>query len=326
MRKSAWQNLDRNVIPRRITFLSKFCQADFLALALILALPAVHAAGPAAQTRPVFRTTVDAIPVHVTVRDGRRPVANLTSGDFELLDNGVPQEPRLFSLDVTPIDLTVVIDTSGSIGARGLSQVRRDVADLTGLLRPEDRIRAITFASTVTELLPMQNASLGAAGMLPADSVGATAFYHALIVSLLAESDPQRPHLVVAMTDGGDNVSLLGPDDVRDVAQRSEAVLHLSMRGLPRTRAVGWMPFAGAADVPALVAAAAATGGAVSMSHPASSARDVFKRVVDEFRTGYMLWFTPRGVPSGGWHDLTVRVTSGDYTVRARPGYFGAVR
>jgi hypothetical protein len=34
----------------------------------------------------------------------------------------------------------------------------------------------------------------------------------------------------------------------------------------------------------------------------------------------------PAGVSSDGWHELTVRVKSGTYDVRARKGYMGTVR
>ena len=45
--------------------------------------------------------------------------------------------------------------------------------------------------------------------------------------------------------------------------------------------------------------------------------------MIADFRASYMLWFKPTGVALPGWHDLTVRVTSGKYTVVARKGYFG---
>jgi hypothetical protein len=42
---------------------------------------------------------------------------------------------------------------------------------------------------------------------------------------------------------------------------------------------------------------------------------------LQEFRHRYLFSYTPRGVPKGGWHELTVRVKRG--TVKARPGYLG---
>ena len=50
---------------------------------------------------------------------------------------------------------------------------------------------------------------------------------------------------------------------------------------------------------------------------------DAFKRTIDEFRAGYVLWFTPAGVTGPGWHDLIVKVKGRNYDIHARRGYFG---
>ena len=48
-----------------------------------------------------------------------------------------------------------------------------------------------------------------------------------------------------------------------------------------------------------------------------------FKRVLDEFRSTYVLHYTPTGVAAGGFHPLTVSVKGRDgLTVKARRGYF----
>src|SRR5262245_11747193 len=58
---------------------------------------------PSAQT-PVFRSGVRLIDVDVYVTDQQgRPIKGLTRDDFELLEDGKPQEVRAF----TPIDLPV---------------------------------------------------------------------------------------------------------------------------------------------------------------------------------------------------------------------------
>jgi hypothetical protein len=47
-----------------------------------------------------------------------------------------------------------------------------------------------------------------------------------------------------------------------------------------------------------------------------------FKRVLDDYRRSYVLYFEPQGVPSAGWHALKVEVPAARYTIRARSGYF----
>ena len=49
--------------------------------------------------------------------------------------------------------------------------------------------------------------------------------------------------------------------------------------------------------------------------------REAFSRVVNEFRSRYLLTYTPEGVDAGGWHELDVRVRGRGRRVQARRGY-----
>ena len=51
----------------------------------------LHLAAPAAQEPQRFRAATELVSVDVLVTDERQPVLGLTAGDFELIDNGVPQ-------------------------------------------------------------------------------------------------------------------------------------------------------------------------------------------------------------------------------------------
>jgi hypothetical protein len=46
-----------------------------------------------------------------------------------------------------------------------------------------------------------------------------------------------------------------------------------------------------------------------------------FRRVLDDFRASYVLYFSPLGVRGGGLHTLDVRVKRDGVDVRARRGY-----
>ena len=279
------------------------------------------------DARQAFRTGVDGISVNVSVRARNQPVSGLTAADFEVLDNGVRQEISTLSLDAVPIDLTVVFDTSGSVSGAAFTQLTDDVRNITAQLGATDRVRVITFGSTVKEILPMQEVGSGPRA-LTAVPQGATSFFHAIVAALLPEAAAGRPHLVVVLSDGADNVSFLDAKDVEAVARRSDAVLHVVLRGaLSRSSAgprVGWVPYyeQTAASTGTIRAAAEATGGRFRQERLERPMVDVFRQVVAEFRSSYMLWFSPKRVERSGWHDLTVRVTSGKYSVVARRGYF----
>jgi hypothetical protein len=67
------------------------------------------------------------------------------------------------------------------------------------------------------------------------------------------------------------------------------------------------------------------TGGIViPILSPTEDLTATFRRALDEFRSSYVLYFTPKGVERGGYHELTVTVPQNKaYTVRTRRGYWG---
>ena len=81
---------------------------------------------PPQQTPPVFRGNTQVVPVDVRVLDGSgKPVTGLTQGDFTILEDGVPQEIRLFSATtLTPTARSEPLQRVGS-GIAPAAQNRR---------------------------------------------------------------------------------------------------------------------------------------------------------------------------------------------------------
>jgi len=66
---------------------------------------AVALATPAATQQPTFRAAVDSVDVDVTVTDERGTfISGLTADDFELLEDGKPQQIQTFSLTELPVE------------------------------------------------------------------------------------------------------------------------------------------------------------------------------------------------------------------------------
>ena len=66
------------------------------------------------------------------------------------------------------------------------------------------------------------------------------------------------------------------------------------------------------------------TGGQVFPVDPQDPVGRAFSDAIRDFRTSYVLRYTPEGVPAEGWHSIAVSVTrAGKYDVRARKGYGG---
>ena len=265
-----------------------------------------------AQAPQVFRATTELVLVDVQVREGNRPVKNLTAADFIVYDSGAPQRIEQLSVEQMPIDLTILLDTSGS--TRGAAEEFRRGADrVASFLRPDDRVRLMAFSTELGEVSPLGPA-------LPAPQVGVelfggTSLHDSLILTMSRRTNPGRRHLIVTFTDAEDTTSVTQPADVELLARVSESVVHV---------VVPAHAFGPTATLPArfrpINEAVETSGGSIAPLN--GDAVDALKRIFDEFRQSYVLRYTPTWKSLPGWHPLSVRVTKSGVTVRARRGYY----
>lgn len=284
----------------------------------VLAAAVVHAQqGP---PQPTFRAVAESVLLPVAVTQNGRPVRDLVAADFEVLDNGVPQRVDVAALEALPLDVTVLTDISGSITAEAQRRFDADLQAVAASLPQADRLRVIGFGHHVVELsewapagTPERRAS--------APGGSGTSLYDALAAALLTPGAHGRPHLVVGFTDGRDTTSLLGVDDVAALAEHTLATLFVSIVRTQEPFRPAMVPWTGTLDLRRLRTVVGRTGGEVLAQNDADARAQVFQRILTQYRTMYLLRFTPTGVERGGWHTLTVRVPAHEYRVTARPGY-----
>src|SRR5262245_9563553 len=92
----------------------------------------------AAQETPSFRSGVELIVVPASVTRDDLAVVGLTAADFELRDNGVVQKVTTASVESLPVDVTLLLDTSGSLKGAALEQFKADVVAMVRLLDDAD--------------------------------------------------------------------------------------------------------------------------------------------------------------------------------------------
>jgi VWFA-related protein len=287
--------------------------------------------GPAQQ--PTFRSSVDAVTVDVSVRAGSRVITGLTAADFEILDNNVAQEIADLSYEKLPIDVTVGLDVSQSVSGVLLDQLRTSVRQLMADLTKQDRLKLVTFNHRIGRVIDF-TADLPAvsAAVKPVTASGGTSLLDAIAVALISASDTTRRQLVVMFSDGSDGHSISDESMVVDVARRSRATLDL-VRSIRKQQLTGddspisaqQTERAGTPEQQFYATLTGETGGlVVPVVAPGGDVTSTFRRLLSQFRSCYVLRFTPRGVDRGGYHTLAVRTKRPErLDVRARRGYFG---
>jgi VWFA-related protein len=276
------------------------------------ALPALLLSGPLfALQKQAFSSSTLGVRVDVLVTDGRVPVAGLVAGDFELRDNGVLQAIDLVDTSDVPINAVLALDTSLSIkGQRRSDLIAASQALLDGLKRA-DRAALTTFSHAIGPRIALtSDLSAVRSELLRMVPRGETSIMDGAYVALTATLAQTGRSLVVICTDGYDTSSWLQPEEVLESAKRSNAVVYAVSAAQPRRRS----PLQDLSD---------ATGGQILRVGSGADLRGAFQKILQEFRSRYILAYSPRGVPAEGFHRLAVRVKRRGLTVKARPGYTG---
>lgn len=267
---------------------------------------------------PQFRSRVEAVRVDVSVMRGTTPVSGLTVANFRLTDAGVPQSITGVSVDTVPLQITLVLDTSGSLAGERMGDLIAAARGLVEVLKPEDSVAVLAFseaAQLAVSATRDRPTVLKALGGLKAE--GATALYDALFLALqLRDHTADGRSIVLVFSDGRDTASWLSEANVVEAARRSGVlvqVVELATSGQRPSRS-------GASR--ALDRLADAGGGRRWAASSSRDLRELFVRVLDELRSRYLLTYYPTGVVREGWHDVKVSLNGARGDVIARPGYF----
>ena len=290
---------------------------------------------PDSQGQPLYRTETTLVALNVTVLDARQHIVQgLSRSDFEVLEDGVPQELAFFGGEQVPVDLVLVLDTSASMGPR-LAIVKKAAIRFLRALRPADRASVVAFgcsAQVVQTLTADRDAAEQAiAGVMAG---GHTPLYTTLYVVLRQfasssreQTEVRRPAIVV-LTDGEDNASIVSGESLIDlVRQTGIAIYPISITSSRSSRQAN-EPRARKSKVLtdyeyALKALATESGGVAYFPDYLSDLDTVYGNVASEVATQYSMAYVPKLQPGIRiFKRLLVRVvTRAGLRPRTRQGY-----
>jgi VWFA-related protein len=297
-----------------------------LAASTLTASIAAGQTPPQQERAPVFRAAADVVTVDASVQQDRRAVTGLKAADFELLDNGVPQEVTDVAYEKLPIDVTMLLDVSASVSGPVLDELRRALRQVRSDLGPADRLRLLVFNMSVRRLVDFSDSAADVdRAVASVRSGGSSAVFDGLAVALTAADAPGRRRLVIMFSDGQDSSSISDVESLMAVARQTTPTVVVILSSPSLDRAASLLRASSAAADGTVGATAeriaAETGGMVSVLKPGEAIGSKFRRMVQDFRSSYVLYFTPRGVERTGLHTLDVRVKRAGVEVRARRGY-----
>ena len=286
------------------------------------ALAVAFASSPrAGQQQPTFRTGAKVVPLYVTVTDATgRLVPNLTKSDFEILDNAKPQDISLFSDEILPITVVVMLDTSGSM-TLNIDFVREGAEQFLLKMLPDDRACVGAFNDKIQFASPFSsNRDDQVAALKDLDFGNQTRLYDAVDASLNRLQGIEGRRVILVFTDGDDTDSKTSMGKVLNRAMNEEVMIYAI--GLQSNFFNGRMQVRTKPDR-GLRKLAEDTGGGYFELERTNELASTFTRVSEELHSQYLMGFTPT-VLDGKVHKLEVRLKQPNMRARARKSYLAA--
>lgn len=294
------------------------------ARAVLLATGAGILAG---QADTVIRVNVDLVRVVATVKNrAGQLVGALNKEDFEIFDNGAPQEVAVFERQTDqPLSVALLIDVSGST-AKDLKLETDSALKFVRALLTEsntrDQVALYSFDDTV-RLVQDFTHSIGTLDLALKRVHGSagTSLYDAIWLAATEGLERREGRkVIVIVSDGGETTSVKNSHQALEAAQLANVLMY-PVVVLPIMNNAG----RNTGGENALTFMAQGTGGRTFFPQLGAQLDKAFADIILELRTEYLLGFYPHGEPltKERFHKLEVRVKSPELQVSARNGYYG---
>ena len=270
---------------------------------------------------------VEMVALNVTVHDGRgNLVSELAKEDFQVYEDGIPQQIEYFSREDMPVTVGLVIDNSGTMRPKR-SEVIASALVFARSSNPEDQMFVVHFNENVSFGLPNDMpftdkvAQLEIAlSRITAD--GMTALYDAVAAALdhLKKGNRDKKVLIV-ISDGEDNASKQKLDQILAMAGKSDAIINtigIFDENNPDR------------NLRALKQLAKATGGEEYLPAAAKDVVPICKRIAYDIRNQYSIAYQPTNTKQDGSFraiHVTAKARNGkSLFVRTRSGYYAPLK
>jgi len=297
--------------------------------------PAAPAAAPAARAPEptVFRAGIDIVALNVVVTDPQqRFVRGLEARDFAVYEDGIQQEVAFFAATQVPLDLALLLDTSASMHDK-MDTMQQAAEGFLASLRPGDRASVVDIKDGVRIAYPMgDDVAAAHAAVRATVARGGTALYNGLYLALKemmkqrkASAGEVRRQAVAVLSDGEDTASLVGYEDVMELAKQAGIAIYTITLKSPYTisqAGAGGRRYFSEAEF-AMKALAQETGARAFFPTEIGQLAGVYDSIADELANQYALGYASKNPRrDGAFRRVVVCVADRpDVRARTRSGY-----
>jgi Ca-activated chloride channel homolog len=282
-------------------------------------------AGAQEETGTIFTSDTRLVVCHTTVVDKNgHLVTDLQAGAFTIFENGVQQPIKAVKREDVPVSMGLIIDNSGSMRDKR-AKVEAAALALVKDSNRDDEVFIVNFNDEAfldnphgreftSDIDEMKEA------LTRIDSRGGTAMRDAIRMSIdhLKEKAHKDKKVLVVVTDGNDNSSMVSLENLVRAAQQSEVLIY----------SVGLLSDEERREAKraerALNDLAVATGGETFFPRDLSEVDRICHQVARDIRSQYTIQYTPTNAAmDGSFRQIKVNVNApGHLTARTRSGYY----
>lgn len=249
----------------------------------------------------------------------------LNQEDFQVFDNGEPQQIVTFGRDELPLTAVLLLDTSESMQGERLEGVRRGTRAFLDGMKPSDEAMLALFSDRLLHFTPFTSdkKELDSA-IATTQAAGGTAVNDFLYLSLKLLDARQGQRVVVLFSDGSDVHSVLPAADVLWKARAGQSLIYwIQLGGKHLSFTSAWRDFkSNDREFDQLEKAVKESGGRILPINRIEELEGAFRNILQELRQQYALGYYPSTAKGDGkWHKVEVRLRGGGGRVRTREGY-----
>lgn len=277
----------------------------------------------AAAQGTTFKVDVKLVNVFVNVTDRNGAfVGGLKREDFAVFEDGRPQEIALFERQADmPLNLVLAIDTSGSVHKDISEEVTAAKRFVQTILRPQDQMSVIQFATTVQVLSGFTNkVSVIERSLDRLRPDWSSAVYDAICQGSDSLGARRGRKVLVIVSDGDDTAKTSTYAEALEAALRGEVMIY-PLIDVPIAASAG----RDTGGEHALITLAEQTGGKYFYVD-AGGLDKAFAQVSDDLRTQYLIGYYPHNqAPGTIFHRLTItvpRAAPDEFNIRNKTGYY----
>src|SRR5262245_13303644 len=297
--------------------------AAILALASLNAQPAKKGEEPLRSDKDsVIRVDTRLVVLHATVVDkSRHLVTNLPKTAFQVYENEVQQTIKDFKREDVPVSMGLIVDNSGSMRDKR-EKVKEAALDLIKDSNKDDEVFVVNFNDEA--FLDTKDFTSNIKDMEEAlskiDSRGGTAMRDAIRMSIdeAKEKGKRDKKVLVVVTDGNDNSSLISLENLVHASQQSGILVYtIGLLSEEERREANRAK-------KALMAIAEATGGQSYFPKDLSEVSKIAHQVAHDIRNQYIITYTPSiQALDGTFRKIRVVANAPNKpVVRTRTGYY----